>query len=145
MANDQPLTTNDQRAERFYSGALGRIRRFMLVIAPIAAVGIWIGWGWRFAVGFICGCAIAYLNFQWLKAGVSALFDRVTRSGKRVSGAGVAARFLLRYVLIALGAYAIFKVSAASLYGLLAGLFLPVAAILCEAAYEAYVAFRRGL
>ena len=45
-------------------------------------------------------------------------------------------RFLLRYVLMALGAYVIFTVSPASLYGLFAGLFLPVAAIACEAAYE---------
>ena len=45
-------------------------------------------------------------------------------------------RFLLRYVLMALGAYVIFTVSPASLYGLFAGLFLPVAAIACEATYE---------
>ncbi len=145
MADDQRLTTDDTAAEAFYSGALGRVRRFMLVIGPAAAVGVWAGAGWRFGLGFMCGCAIAYLNFHWLKTGVSALADRVTRTGKRVSGGGMAARFLLRYLLIVLGAYAIFKISVASLYGLLAGLFLPAAAILCEAAYEAYAAFRRGL
>ena len=46
---------------------------------------------------------------------------------------------------IALAAYAILRVSKQSLYGMLAGLFLPVAAITCEAAYELYVALRRGL
>ena len=44
-----------------------------------------------------------------------------------------------------LAAYGILTVSPASLYGLLAGLFLPVAAIACEAAYEVYVALARGL
>ena len=58
---------------------------------------------------------------------------------------GVVLRFLLRYVLMGLAAYAILSVSPASLYGLFAGLFLPVAAIACEAAYEAYVAVARGL
>ena len=51
----------------------------------------------------------------------------------------------LRYVLMGLAAYGILAVSPASLYGLLAGLFLPVAAIACEAAYEAYVALARCL
>jgi len=41
-------------------------------------------------------------------------------------------RFLVRYVLMAVGAYVILTVSPASLNGLLAGLFLPVAAIACE-------------
>ncbi len=152
MTDDRRATSDDfvpaepsSAAEAFYSGALPRIRRFMLVIGPAAALGVWAGVGWRFGLGFICGCAIAYLNFYWLKTGVFALADRVTRTGKRVSGAGIAARFLLRYLLIALVAYAIFKVSVVSLYGLLAGLFLPVAAILCEAVYEAYGALRKGL
>jgi len=56
----------------------------------------------------------------------------------------VVLRFLLRYVLMALGAYVIFAVSRASLYGLLAGMFLPVAAIAGEAAYELWVALARG-
>jgi hypothetical protein len=76
---------------------------------------------------------------------VSALADRVTTSGRRQSGSGVVARFLLRYALIALAAYGIFTVSRDSLYGLLGGLFLTVAAILCEAVYEVVVALRRGI
>jgi hypothetical protein len=47
--------------------------------------------------------------------------------------------------LMALGAYAILTVSPASLNGLLAGLFLPVGAILCEAGYEVYAALARGI
>jgi hypothetical protein len=46
---------------------------------------------------------------------------------------------------MAIGAYAILTVSPASLYGLLAGLFLPVAAIACEAVYELYAALAHGL
>lgn len=132
-------------AEAFYSGALVRIRRFMLVITPVAMVVVWMIFHWQTAGGFLAGCAIAYVNFHWLRKAVAALADRVTRTGQSVSGRGILARFLLRYFLIALVAYAIFRVSVAGLYGLLAGLFLPVAAIFCEAIYEVYVALRRGL
>ncbi len=117
----------------------------MLAIGIAATAVVWAVWGWKVAIGVLLGCAIAWVNFFWLKQAVSALADRVTRTGRTHSGGTVAARFLLRYALIALAAYAIFRVSKDSLYGLLGGLFLTVAAILCEAVYEAYVALRRGL
>ncbi len=132
-------------AELVYSGALGRIRRSMLVLAAILTLGAWMFFGWRFALGMACGCAVAYLNFHWLKSGVEALADRIVEGGKPQSGKGIVFRFLLRYVLMGLVAYGILTVSPASLYGLFVGLFLPVAAIACEAAYEAYVALARGL
>jgi hypothetical protein len=117
----------------------------MIVLALLAVIAGHILYGWRIALGLACGCAIAYLNFHWLKRVVSALADKATQSGKTQSGKGVVARFLLRYFLMAGAAYAIFTGSPASLNGLLAGLFLPVAAIGCEAAYEVYAALARGL
>jgi hypothetical protein len=135
----------DPAAESFYSGALDRIRRFMLWIGFVATVVALIVPGWRYAVGVLLGCALAWVNFYWLKQAVSALADRATASGCPQSSRGTVAKFLLRYALIALAAYAIFRVSRESLYGLLGGLFLTVAAILCEAAYEVWVALRRGL
>ena len=132
-------------AESFYSGALERIRLFMIVIATVATVAAWIRFGWHIALGLACGCAVAYLNFYWLKRVVIGLGDRITESGTRKSGKGIVLRFLLRYFLMALAAYAILSVSPASLYGLLVGLFLPVAAVACEAAYETYVALARGI
>jgi hypothetical protein len=117
----------------------------MLILAFLLPLGTWLWFGWRTALGLACGCAVAYLNFQWLKRGVEAFADRVARAGEPQSGKRIVARFLLRYVLMGLAAYGILTVSPASLYGLLAGLFLPVAAIACEAAYEVYVALARGL
>ena len=96
------------------------------------------------ALGFLLGCVIAYLNFQWLKSGVSGLADRVTNAGKSQSGKGIVARFLLRYGLLATAAYVILISFPASLPGLFAGLFLPVGAIACEAAYELYAGIKRG-
>ena|SRR5215472_10435227 len=138
-------TGGNERAETFYSGALLRIRRFMLGLAPACVILAWWRLGWHIALGLACGCGIAYLNFHWLKRGVEGLADRILATAKPQSSRGIVARFLLRYVLMGLGAYVILTVSPASLYGLLVGLFLPVAAIACEAAYEAYVALARGI
>jgi hypothetical protein len=137
--------TTDRNSEAFYSGALDRISRFMLVLAPTLSAAAWSRYGWHVALGFACGSAVAYLNFHWLKRVVTALADRATQPGQTQSSQGVVLRFLLRYVLMGLGAYVIFTVSPASLYGLFAGLFLPVAAIACEAAYELWVALARGI
>lgn len=117
----------------------------MLALAGGFTFAGWLRFGGRVALGFACGCAIAYLNFHWLERVVSGLADRTTQTGERKSGKGVVLRFLLRYFLMAVAAYVIFSVSPASLYGLFAGLFLPVGGIACEAAYEVYAAFARGL
>ena len=131
-------------AEAFYAGALDRIRRFMIALGLVSVAFVAWRWDLRHALGFGLGCAIAYLNFHWLKRGISGLADRITKAGKTQSGAGIVVRFLMRYVLMALAAYAILTVSPASLNGLFAGLFLPVGAIACEAAYEAYAALIKG-
>lgn len=143
MDNSPTPAEPPDSSDAFYTGALGRIRNFMLVLGPVLSVGA----GWKFgrwaALGFLLGCVISYLNFQWLKSGVAGLADRVTNSGKPQSGKGIVARFLLRYGLLGVAAYGILTSFPASLRGLFAGLFLPVAAIACEAAYELYVAVTR--
>jgi small-conductance mechanosensitive channel len=142
----QPDPTPQQAdAERFYSGALDRIRRFMAVLGPLLTAISWWRFGFRPAVGFVFGCAIAYVNFYWLKRVIAGFADRATGATTSQSGQGIVFRFLLRYLLMAVGAYVILTVSPASLNGLLAGLFLPVAAIVCEAAYEVYAALVRGI
>jgi ATP synthase I subunit len=132
-------------AEAFYTRALPRISRFMLALCLIGSAVALATYRWRAATGFACGSAIAYLNFHWLKRGVNALADAITQTGQRQSSKGIVLRFLLRYVLMGLGAYVILTVSPASLSWLFAGLFVPVGAIACEAAYEVYVTVARGL
>jgi hypothetical protein len=149
MPEDHPhpakSDTVDPASDRFYASALSRIRNFMLILGPLVSTAAWIRFGSRAAIGVALGSVIAFLNFQWLKGGVSGLADRVTNTGKRQSGKGIVVRFLLRYVLLGLAAYAILTSFPASLRGLFAGLFLPVGAIVCEAVYELYVAVVRHL
>ena len=132
-------------ADVFYGGAMGRIRRFMVAIGAVATPVALVWAGWKTAIGVLLGCVVAWANFVWLKQAVNALADRVTHSGRAQSSAPTVLKFLLRYALIAAGAYGIFRISRESLYGFFAGLFLAVAAILCEAAYELVIGLRRGL
>ena len=136
---------SQERTDAFYAGALNRIRTFMLLLAPILTAIALMKFGRFSALGFLLGCVIAYLNFHWLKSGVSHLADRATNTGQAQSGKGIVVRFLLRYALLGGAAYAILTSFPASLRGLFAGLFLPVAAIACEAAHECYTALARGI
>jgi len=138
--------TNDisqPESDRFYAGALDRIRILMIVLGGALSLAAWLIFGMRPALGFLLGCVIAYLNFQWLKSGVSGLADRATNSGKAQSGKGIIARFLRRYLLLGVAAYVILTSFPASLRGLFAGLFLPVGAIACEAVYEVFTGITR--
>lgn len=131
-------------AEAFYANAYQRIVRGMLVLPILTTPILWLKYNRAVAVGFLGGCVIALYNFYRLKRTVSALADKVADTGQKQSASSVVAGFLSRYFLIAIAAYVIFKSSAMSVYGLFAGLFLPVGAILIEAAYETYGALRRG-
>ena len=119
-------------------GALTTGVEVLLGIAALVTACIF--FGWRIGTGFGLGATIAYLNFHWLKKVVSGLAELTIGSGTPASSRGVVHRFLLRYFLMAIIAFVILTLSRESLYGLFAGLFLPVAAILCEAAYELYAA-----
>ena len=142
-ANQNPLPQS--RAERFYGAALGRIRRFILILGAVGVV-ICLAWfGWVVAVGFFVGALISYINHAWLERVVGALGERITSGQSRERGGGIVVRAVLRYAFIALGAYVIFKVSKAGLYGFLGGICLTIAAIACESALEMYVGLRRGL
>jgi ATP synthase I chain len=128
-------------AEQFYGGALARIRRFMLIIAGLGLAACVVRFRWPVAVGFLIGAVISYLNHRWLERVVEGLGERIASGKSRERGGGLVARAVLRYVFIAGGAYVIFNVSLAGLYGFLGGICLPIAAIACEAAVEIYTGF----
>jgi ATP synthase I chain len=137
--SDTNLITNLSGAS-FHEGALDRIRRGMIVLGVGLSALTWILFGWRMAAGLACGCCVAYLNFHLLKRVVTGVVERTVVSGVPQSGKGIIMRFVLRYLAVACAAYVILTSYPASLRGFLAGLFLPVTAILCEAAYELYMA-----
>ena len=132
-------------AERFLDRALPRIRQYMLVLAGAGVVGCLVFFRWPVAAGFTVGAVISYFNQQWLERAIEALGERVTAQGSTERGGIIVFRALMRYVLIAAGAYVIFNVSLAGLYGFLGGVCLPFAAVACEAVAEVFFTLRHGI
>ncbi len=127
--------------DEFYAVAFKRIVKNMVLIAAVLILAAFIRFGYRVGVGFLIGCAIAGLNFYWIKRVVGIFADRITQQ-QTTKPKGTTIRFALRYVFVALFVYVIFKSSVASFNALLAGLFLPVPAILVEASYEVLILLR---
>jgi hypothetical protein len=115
--------------ERFFERALRRISRSILVLALAGTAALFLWGGWRWGTGFAAGAAASWLNFRWLKQLVDALGGRRPR-------ARLVFFLAARYLLLGAGAYAILRYSEISLSAALAGLFVPVAAVLFEILFE---------
>jgi len=118
--------------------------RTMLIASALLLVPVFWFYGWPGMTGVAAGSAVSYINFRALARGVEGLADRIVNRQSKEKGRAIVARFLVRYGLVGIVAYAIFKGSSLAFRGFLWGLCLPVAAMMVEAAVEAYVAFRRG-
>ena len=141
-------------AETFYQGAYARMNWAMLVAGACAAPMLVAGLGASFGGGYLLGAGVAFLNLYWLRRLAERFADFAITASSTDSGIArapekprtkrVVAIFILRYALIALGAYAIFLSSPAMLYGFFSGLVLPVIGVFYEAAAEiAYGFYRR--
>jgi hypothetical protein len=131
-------------ADEFFGGALKRIRKYMLAVSAAGLVVCVVFFRWPVAVGFLIGAIVSYVNHRWLERAVDAVGERITTGESKERGGGIVFRAVLRYAFIAIGAYVIFNVSRAGLYGFLGGVCLPVAAVACEVAVELFVTLRRG-
>ncbi|MGH9783847.1 MAG: ATP synthase subunit I [Terriglobia bacterium] len=154
------------------AGTERRINRAMWALGAVGTLLCLLGGGWGWGAGFAIGAVLSALNFRWMKTGVQALADAAALSDASAAAEparlpekaepsteesseqgipatsppprprGVWGRFVLRYALIGLVGYAIFKSSFVSLGAFFLGLFLFIAAILAEVAYEIYRALR---
>ncbi len=138
----QEVPANDVRLAALYSRALPRMLRVMLAVSVPLLVPAWWFYSWLGGVGFAAGALVSYLNFRVLARGVESLAERIVNQHSREKGGQIVLRFLVRYALVGAVAYAIFKGSTLAFYGFLWGLCLPVAAMMIEAGFEAYAAFR---
>ena len=138
------VTPTPDPNDPFFAGALSRIRRIAIVLGILSATVIWARFGTAIGVGYVVGCVVSFVNFVWLERVIGAVVTRVTETGEAGPNRGIVVRFLLRYGFIAIACFVILICFKSSVYGLLGGLFLSVAAILCEAAYEVAVAWHRG-
>jgi ATP synthase I chain len=144
MSDPQNPETRAESAqsEAFYSRAMPRMLRTMWVVSVLLLAPVFWFYGWAGTIGVAAGSAVSYINFRALARGVEGLTERIVNRHSQEKGRVIVWRFLVRYGLVALVAYAIFKSSALAFRGFLWGLCLPVAAMMVEAGVEAYVAFR---
>ncbi len=136
------ISAADLRLQAFSDRALSRMFRTLLIVIPLLAIPAFWRYGWIVGLGFAAGALVSALNFRALQRSVEALADRIVNRQSQGKGGRIVLRFLLRYGLVAAAAYAIFKGSALAFRGFLWGLCLPVAAMMIEAALEAFFAFR---
>jgi hypothetical protein len=144
MSEESPGANQPSSDQHFFAAAFERIVRILAVLLPCSTILFWIFLDHRFATGFVVGGAIAIVNFLSLRKLVIAFADRVIASSGAQRSSGLVLRFLLRYGIIAVAGYVIFRGSAMSAYGLLVGLAIPPVGIIIEAGYELYGSWRRG-
>jgi hypothetical protein len=115
----------------FYRRALRRVYLNMAWVAALGAAGTGAWKGWRFGLAFFLGATGSYLNFRWLHQVVDAMGPDARPAPKRIY-----VFFALRYLLLGLGGYVIVKVFGMNAIAALAGLFVPIAALISEVIYE---------
>jgi hypothetical protein len=138
-------TLDERRIEELtiYERIIPRVLRNMLVVSVLLIGPAFWFYRWAGSIGFAFGAAVSYVNLRSLTRGVEGLADRIVNRNSREKGGLIVLRFVVRYGLVGAAAYAIFKSSPLAFRGFLWGLCVPVAALMAEAAWEGYTAFRR--
>jgi hypothetical protein len=117
-----------------------RIFRGMCVSAAVAVVAAAPFAPWRVTAGLLLGGLLSLLNHHWLRTSVAAVFG-ATPEGARPRMR--AARYVLRYVVIAAAVAAAYRLGLVSLAATLAGLCSFVPAALAEGFRQLYFAIAR--
>jgi hypothetical protein len=127
-----------------YGVTVRRIEWMIGVVGLVCAAAVAWPLGWALAAGMAVGTALGWINFRWLAASVNAIGERIVKVKSQERGAVVVARGVGRIFLMALFAYGIFTYSLRGLIVFLAGLAMPVIALMCEAVYELVANNRRS-
>jgi len=127
------------QAEReLLAGAERRLGSFILLLVPPGTVVAAWQWGGGTAAAFAFGGVLAYLNYRWIVAVV----DTLVRAQKAEVPRRTYVKLFVPLALLVALLYVIFSRSWVSVAGVLAGLFLMVAGVLLEAAYELFLGAR---
>jgi len=132
--------------DSIYVAAEHRIEWMTLAFGLAGSVFVLLRWGWRPAAGVALGAALAWLNFRWLKQGVTALVKLSTAQANSEHARvpmSVYAKFFGRFALLLVVVYVILSRSWLPVAAVLGGLFAVVAAVMIELMWE-LVRGRRG-
>jgi ATP synthase I chain len=108
-----------------------RLSRGMLLIAAAGMAGLFIAGRGRAGLGFAIGAFFGVLNYHWLRESVEALGNAGTvRPPKRVI-----VKFAIRYPLVILALYLLYRTRWLPFMAIIYGLLVPAGAILIESPF----------
>ena len=120
------------------SSVESRIFLVMIVTIAVAVIVATVLAPWRVTTGLMLGGGLSLLNYHWLRTSIAAVFSvDLARQRPRFR----AWRYLTRYFLVALIAFAAYKIGIVSLPATIAGLCSFVPALFVEAFRQFYFAF----
>lgn len=120
--------------------AVRRIFRGTFVAALVTVVVSIFFAPWRVTAGLALGGALALFNQHWLRTSVEAVFEGATSARPPK---WKAARYVLRYVVVAVVIFVAFQSGLVSLVATLAGMCAVVAGLLAEGFRQFYFAIVR--
>jgi diacylglycerol kinase len=120
--------------------AVRRIFRGTFVAALVAVAASAFFAPWRVTTGLALGGALALFNQHWLRTSVEAVFEGATSARPPK---WKAARYVLRYAVVAVVVFVAFRAGLVSLVATLAGMCAVVAGLLAEGFRQFYFAIVR--
>jgi len=130
---DTPVLTASARDDRLHS----RIFRTMILTSALAVMWSVFFTTAQVTTGLVIGGLLALLNHRWLQSSISAAFGVLVDGQKpRVT----LAKYVIRYFIVGLGAFAGYALGIASLPAIIVGLCTFVVALFVEAIREMYFA-----
>jgi hypothetical protein len=118
-----------------------RLRRAMYGVIALAVVLSAAVAPWRVATGLLLGGVLSLFNHHWLRTSLAAVFGGPTDAGRRPRLN--AARYVLRYFVIACVVASAYLLNLISVPATLAGLCAFAAAVMVEAMTQLYFAIIR--
>ena len=136
MASDNSPSNGNDESPRFAApeAVERRVFRNIFAVIAIAVVIAALTADLQFMLGLVLGGALALLNYKWLHSSLRA----VLATGNEKTPPGTMIKFVVRWLVIAVVAWAANKTGYFDAVAILAGLFAPAGAVMIEAAYVAY-------
>src|ERR1700733_10670809 len=112
MAGDEQFYRAGARRIEWLVGGIGGIESLIAGIEASAPSASWFVWGGMEAAGLAAGAILSWVNYRWMKQGVDTLARLSTAQAgtpRAQVPASVYLKFLGRYALLIVAAYAILR------------------------------------
>jgi hypothetical protein len=122
------------------AGLERRLLRGMIASVALAVLVSLIIGPWRVTTGLALGGVLAFFNHHWLRTSLNVVFGGAAQAGRRPKLG--AARYILRYFIIAAVVASAYMLNLVSIAATLAGMCATACAIMIEAFTQLYFAIR---